>query len=211
MKKLLLALAALTVALGMNAQTPEKGTLMLRPMAGISISTWNYSQELTFGGETVSSLKSNAKAGFTGGAEFGFQALKWLQPSVGLFYQQQGSKFNLTQNGETQDSKENFNYLTVPVLANFYVANGLALKVGVMPGFLLSAKETIGDLTSDINKDLSENFQMQIPVGISYEFCKFIVDARVNIPVTKCTGQTNFDTAFDNLTFAVSLGYNFEF
>lgn len=203
MRKIFLAFAAGIIALGINAQTPDKGALMVRPMVGLSFSTMEY--HMSMGGEI--SRDSKMKTGFTGGVELGYQANRWLQPSIGLFFQQQGSNFEFKELGVTHTSKENFNYLTIPVLANFYIIDGLALKTGIMPGFLLSAKETTSNSSFDV-KDKSNSFQMQIPVGISYEFSKFVIDARVAIPVTKANKE-DWEMDLSNTTIGITVGYNF--
>ena len=79
-------------------------------------------------------------------------------------------------------------YLNIPLLANFYVAPGLALKAGVQPGILLSANASAsgGGVSTDIDvSDAYNTFDLSIPLGISYEFDNFIIDARYNLGLTK--------------------------
>lgn len=203
MKKVLLVVCAAMFALGINAQTPEKGEFLLRPMAGFTISSWNYKNI-----EGSFTLETNNKFGFNGGVEFGYQALNWLQPSVGLFFQQQGTSFSETfADSESTKFKAHANYLTVPVLANFYVAPGLSLKTGIMPGFLMSAKAVVEDEEESLKDDM-KNFQIQIPVGISYEFHNFVFDIRYNIPVGRCVID-DIQDEYSNYTATISVGYNF--
>ncbi len=53
-------------------------------------------------------------------------------------------------------------YLNIPITANFYVLQGLALKTGVQLGFLLSAKAESLDV-----KDAYESVNFSIPIGLS--------------------------------------------
>lgn len=196
MKNLMIAVAMLFATVSASAQTPETGSLMVRPMAGVSIS--NFGTKVTVGSSTQEAVN---KWGFTGGAELGYQALSWLQPSVGLLYSQQGSKIETTG---MKDCSVKTDYLAIPVLANFYVADGLALKAGLQPCFLLSAKTDGIDI-----KDNCNSFQLQIPIGVSYEYNNFVIDGRMNIPVTK-VAKKEYDEDAVNNAFSITIGYNFE-
>ena len=57
-------------------------------------------------------------------------------------------------------------YLNIPVLANVYVVPGLAVKLGVQPGFMVDK-----DDAEDVN-----TFDLSIPVGLSYEYNNFVLD-----------------------------------
>ena len=72
------------------------------------------------------------------------------------------------------DMKVDAHYINVPILAQYYVVDGLAIKAGVQPGFCVS---------SDWNDP--KVFDLSIPVGLSYEISHFVIDARYNIGVTK--------------------------
>ena len=41
---------------------------------------------------------------------------------------------------ESEEFSYRLNYLNIPILANFYVTKGLALKAGIQPGFLIGSK-----------------------------------------------------------------------
>ena len=183
--------------LSANAQRPEVGKFVMRPMAGVTFSSFGHS--IKEGGVTI--LDSKYKTGFTAGLEGGYQMNEWFQPSVGVFYSQQGSKCK-----EILESAYNVNmdYLTVPILGNFYVWEGLALKIGLQPGIFLSASADGYDI-----KDVAKDFQLQIPLGISYEYRNFVIDARMMIPATKCLDKET-DTDYVNDTFSITLGYNFQ-
>lgn len=92
--------------------------------------------------------------------------------------------------------------MNVPLVANFYAAEGLALKAGVQMGFLTSAKEDAMDIKDDI-----KSTAIAIPVGISYEFENIVVDARYNIGVTKVNKYGSKSQRSD--LFLVTLGYKF--
>lgn len=94
---------------------------------------------------------------------------------------------------------------------NFYVAKGFALKVGVQPEFLLSAKfkNSAGDgLTEDLRD--KESFGLSIPIGASYEFGgNWVVDARFDLGLTKIAKVLD-DEKLKSRVIAVTLGYKFD-
>ena len=86
-------------------------------------------------------------------------------------------------------------YINVPVLANVYVAPGLAVKLGLQPGFLVS-DNSIG----------TKSFDLSIPVGLSYEFNNFVIDGRYNLGAIKIWEPSDSK----NSVFQVTLGYKFD-
>ena len=123
-------------------------------------------------------------------------------------------------------------YIKIPILVQYYVIPGLAIKAGIQPGFNVR-KKVSGDssLSADImntltneekaqaNKYLSDEtaaidkkfkddlkaFDFSIPVGISYEYQSFVLDARYNIGLTKVVKDFNCK----NSVFQITLGYKF--
>jgi hypothetical protein len=91
-------------------------------------------------------------------------------------------------------------------VANVYLFKGFALKAGIQPGINLSAKAEINGKESDINEDYVNSFEFAIPVGLSYEFRNFVLDARYNIGVTKLVKDADQGR---NSTFSITIGYKF--
>ena len=182
MKKFFMMAVMAVAALTASAQN-EEGQVTIMPKAGINISS------------ITNSDGTKAKVGFVGGVEAEYGLPSNFSVSAGVLFSMQGAK------AKEGDAKEKLNYLIIPILCNYYVWQGLAVKAGVQPGFLLSAKA--GDL--DI-KDGCKKFDLSIPVGVSYEYQKFVLDARYNIGVTK--GNKEGD-ARRNSVFAITLGYKF--
>jgi len=191
MKKLLSMAVALFAATTMFAQT-EDGTFTLQPKVGMTIA--NSTNDNT-----------SAKVGFIGGVEAGYQFDKHFAFTMGVNYAQYGCKI------ENTDLKMNMDYITVPILANYYVCQGLAIKAGLEPAFKVSASYKYPDLPYDIDEVLPSDIGgakaviLSIPVGASYEYKNVVLDARYNIGVTD---------AIDNLSsknsaFVLTLGYKF--
>ena len=99
--------------------------------------------------------------------------------SIGLMYSQQGSHaegFGVYK----------MDYINMPLLLNVYLWKGLAIKGGFQPGIFVYGKKKGNRLTEhwsyDENESITPEFRLEfsIPVGISYEFSRFQVDARYN-------------------------------
>ena len=182
MKKLLVMAAMVLSSVGAFAQY-SAGDITIQPKIGLSIAS--------VGGD----VDGDYKAGLAVGAEAEYHVSPLIGVSAGLLYSQQG--FKVSENVEGVDeAKWKPAYLNIPILANFYVANGLALKAGVQPGFMVA-------------KDDAENvntFDFSVPVGISYEYMNICLDARYNIGCTK----VDKDVKGCNSVFQITLGYKFK-
>ena len=119
-----------------------------------------------------------------------------------------------------KDPKFKLDYYRFPILANFYVAKGLALKTGVQLGYMLNADfevktdETIinhdATLTTTIDmKDDCKRFDVGIPIGISYETKgHFVFDARFVYGLTKVNDKSvEGEKDWKNASFIISFGY----
>lgn len=192
MKKIFVTMAAALLAVTMNAQN-KIGELSIAPTIGLN--------SATLSGDGVTEAK--AMMTFAVGANFEYGVSKDFGVTAGLIYSMQGAQV------KGADVKEKLNYLNVPILANYYVAKGLALKAGIQPGILLSANmEASGGGTTgsvDIKEECS-NIDFTIPVGASYEISNFVIDARYNI------GLTNIYDSGDpvkNSVVQIAIGYKF--
>ena len=142
--------------------------------------------------------------------EYGITEKFGLQ--FGLLYSMEGYKGKgIAVTGQGQqigayiaDAKFNFDYLNIPILAQYYVVKGLAVKAGIQPAFNVRHKASVDGNTTNIEGVKSFNFS--IPVGLSYEYQNFVLDARYNIGVTKIYKEADQGR---NSTFAITLGYKF--
>lgn len=115
----------------------------------------------------------------------------------------QGCKKNIS--GIDVTSK--LDYINVPILANVYVVKGLAVKLGLQPGFNVSHKVSVDKGSTSGSTDIPgvKSVDLSIPVGLSYEYSNFVFDARYNFGVTKVAD--NADSK--NSVFQFTLGYKF--
>ena len=198
MKKILLVALMAIMSIVCEAQNTmrEIGTFTLQPKIGLGSGYLS--------GTWVAEPKEKRKlvAGIVIGIEGEYYAAKWLGVSAGINYAMQGWKFNY----EDESVITRLNYLNIPLTANFYVLKGLAIKTGAQFGFLLNAKERVHDVDTDI-KDHCKKFCFSIPVGLSYEFNNFVIDARYNFAVTRV-----IDNAMDKKRsdlIQLTVGYKF--
>lgn len=116
----------------------------------------------------------------------------------------QGAKVNQPFVTVTQK----LDYINIPITANVYVVKGLAVKLGVQPGFKVGDVAS-GDAAHALNVALpgkAKSFDLSIPVGVSYEYNNFQLDARYNWGVTKVYEGSKVK----NSVFQITLGYKFD-
>lgn len=192
MKKMFLAAAMMLVSVATFAQNAV-GQITIQPKVGLNIANVTDADDV------------DARIGLAAGAEFEYGVTDMIGVSAGLVYSMQGYKFS---EGNV-DTTVKLDYLNVPILANVYVAPGLAVKLGVQPGFKLSSKVKIeGSGTSiegESDDDGVKGFDLAIPVGVSYQYQNIVLDARYNWGVTKVFD----DGDSKNSVFQITLGYKF--
>lgn len=184
MKKFLMAVAMIATSLTASAQY-EAGSISLKPLVGINMANLTNS-----GGDM--------KVGFAAGAELGYQLDDKFLLTGGLIYSQQGSK--------DEGVKINLEYINVPLLANYYVAKGFAIKAGIQPAFRVKSSVKAGGV--EVDGDGAKDFDFSIPIGLSYEISDFVIDARYNWGLTKVVDVEEGD-AVKNSVFQITLGYKF--
>lgn len=167
MKKALLVVAAVATILTSQAQNFSWGIKAGANLSGVIGKDPN---------------NPSSKFDFVGGV-FAQQKISDLfAVSAEVLYSGQGYGMNWPDTDKK--AYHNVAYINIPILANFYLTEGLAIKTGIQPGIPLSTKVK-HDGTS-VNMKETAQFDLSIPVGISYELkCGFLVDLRYNIGVTK--------------------------
>lgn len=197
MKKIILCAMMMVSSVAMFAQSAA-GSVRFTPYVGLSMAT------MTNGDGEVS-----MKPGLVAGAEAMYQFNDMIALSGGVFYEMQGAK------GKEDGVSVSLNndYINVPILLNTYVMPGLAVKLGLQPGFLVSSKlkgSAMGMSASVDTKDMYNTFDLAIPVGLSYEYKNIVCDFRYNIG---CLNVFKKDYSDDqtsrNNVLQLMLGYRF--
>ncbi|MBR2229994.1 MAG: PorT family protein [Prevotella sp.] len=188
MKKILLLAVVLFASLNASAQQDE-GTWSITPKVGFNLA--NIVGDHTDG--------YSMKFALFGGAEAMYQVTPMIGLSGGLLFSAQGCELE----GDASIALTNLN---IPLMANFYVAENLALKIGLQPDFNLSGKYKYNGGSSDISS--TQTVVLDIPFGISYDISDFVIDARYNLGVSKIfKGEGGSQR---NSVFQISVGYKFQ-
>ena len=188
MKKLMIIAAMMVATLTASAQQPT-GTFSIIPKAGINLS--NLAGDIS--GNSI-------KIGLVAGAEGMYQVNPLVGISAGLLYSMQGCE------GEG-NAKLNYDFINIPILANFYVAPNFALKIGLQPAFVASAKAKNDKVETDV-KDHLQSITFDIPIGASYEISDFVIDARYNLGLAKVNKN---DGSIRNSVIQITVGYKIPF
>ena len=193
MKKLMMIAAMMLMGMGAFAQN-EVGQVTLQPKVGMNLAT------ITGDGD------QKMKVGLLAGAELEYGIAENFGLDFGVLYSMEGCRFKEDQMDKSL--KYNMDYINIPILAQFYPAKGFAIKAGIQPAFNVRHKASYDGDTVDM-KDLGyevKSFNFSIPVGLSYEYECFVLDARYNIGVTKLVKDADQGR---NSTFSISIGYKF--
>ena len=191
MKKLFLAVVAMMVSATTFAQN-EVGQLTIQPKVGVNIANITDADD------------ADPRIGLAAGAEFEYGLTDNIGLSAGVLYSMQGVKTTIIDD----DCTWKLDFLNVPILANFYVAKGFAVKLGVQPGFKLSSKAKFkgsgGSKEVEV-EDGVKSVDLSIPVGLSYQYQNIVFDARYNWGVTKIVN----DVDSKHSVFQITVGYKF--
>ncbi|WP_456106536.1 porin family protein [Prevotella sp.] len=190
MKKIMLVAALMLSSVATFAQHAV-GSFNLQPKVGVSIAN-------------VTEFKgTDPRVGIVAGLEGEYQATDIFSVSAGVLYSMQGAKGNW---GNLIDATNRLDYINVPIMANVYVVKGLAVKLGVQPGFNVSNKISANNRATVDNLVKAQSVDVAIPVGVSYEYNNFQLDARYNWGVSKAYEGSKAK----NSVFQITLGYKFD-
>ncbi|MBR7126199.1 MAG: PorT family protein [Prevotella sp.] len=196
MKKLMI-MAALVLSSVCAMAQHEVGSFTLQPKVGINFANM------------TNMNKPSMRVGLAAGLEAEYYASDIVSVSLGAIYSMQGCK---AKNEYVKETLK-LDYINVPILANVYVVPGLAVKLGIQPGFCINKKidveiSTGQEASGKLSKDGVKGFDLSIPVGISYEFANFQLDARYNFGLTKAINVEKDSPK--NSVIQVTLGYKFQ-
>ena len=229
MKRIYILIATLGIMFGMMAQN-QKGTFSVRPMAGISIANLS--------SNNMDNYYHN-QVGLTAGLEVEYAVSNQTGISLGAIYSQQGSEIDGSTDLRYTDANGQFhledskyeghlraNYINLPLMVNYYVVKGLAIKAGIQVGLrcddrlkadqlfvssiYLPSSPSLPEVWSrTINEtDACKSIDFGIPVGLSYEYKNVTLDARYYFGLTKIDNSHELEN-IRNRTFSVTFGYRF--
>ena len=172
MKKLMMIAAMMLMSMGAFAQN-EVGQFTLKPMVGMTL-------------PNITNYDGKIKVGLAAGVEAEYGITETFGVSAGVLYSMQGAKAD--DNDLRKDASTTLSYINIPILANYYIAPGFAVKAGFQPGLMVSAKSKYtanGHEHETTGTSGYKTFDISIPIGLSYEISDFVIDARYNFGLTK--------------------------
>lgn len=189
MKNLYIALFALFTTLGVSAQDTTFGL-----KAGVNFAK--------IGGDDINSGDVEGLTAYHFGlvAEFGVSESFSVQPE--LLYSVKGYSFEDFGNSDT-DVK--LNYISIPVMAKYYIADGVSLEAGPQIGVLVNAKSGDEDIRDFIN-----GLDYGVALGFGYKFDGgFNVSTRYTLGLSNINDENIFNSKNQNNVFQLSVGYLF--
>lgn len=191
MKKLILLVAVVLVGFNINAQGVDFGV-----KAGANFATIGGDDSDEFGSRT--SFHFGLTAAIAVSDNFA------VQPE--LVYSAQGASLDF----EGIEADVKLDYLNLPIMAQFQVADGFSIEVGPQFGFLMSAKVEAGGEEEDIKDDL-KGLDLAAGVGVNYAMASGLnIGARYNLGLSNMNdGDDSDEFSNQNNVFQVSIGWTF--
>lgn len=196
MKKTILTIMALgAFSFAAQAQTPD---LKLGAKAGVNFANLTDADMITsFHVGAVAEIFINDKFS--------------VQPE--LLYSAQGAS-NKEQGIEFE---RNLDYINIPIMAKYYLMDGLSVQAGPQVGFLVKAESKISGGGESITVDSKDNFQsvdFGLNLGAGYELPMGVFfDARYNLGLSKVNKKSEGEMIetkdIKNGVMQVSVGYKF--
>ena len=188
MRRFMFLLLLLCTGLGVSAQHAV-GSLTWQPKVGLNVAN-------------VSGSSRSSRIGLAVGAEAEWQVKAKLSLAAALLYSQQGYK---VESGNYRATSK-FDYINIPLVVNFYVARDLALKVGLQPAFNVNAtvRSSLNGYTGTAKEGGMETFLVEVPLGISYEWQSWVIDARYNWGLSRINKSNDH-----NSVTQITVGYKF--
>lgn len=196
MKKIILTVVMVFTLGFVNAQ--EKADMAFGVKGGLNISTITNAD--------VDGVNSKSLVGFHVGffGEFMISNKFAIQPEV--LYSAQGTELEFE--GISGDLK--LDYITIPVMAKYYVADAFSLELGPQIGFLVSAKAKSDGESEDV-KDELKSTDVSLNFGLGYDITQnFMIGARYSLGLTRLQDELiPGEDESKNSVFQISVGYKF--
>lgn len=196
MKKIILMVVMVFTFGFVNAQ--EKADMAFGVKGGLNISTITNAD--------VDGVNTKSLVGFHVGffGEFMISNKFAIQPEV--LYSAQGTELEFE--GISGDLK--LDYITIPVMAKYYVADAFSLELGPQIGFLVSAKAKSGGESEDV-KDELKSTDVSLNFGVGYDITpNFMIGVRYSLGLTRLQDEIfPGEDESKNSVFQISVGYKF--
>lgn len=197
MKKVLLFLV-----LGMFGMASVNSQIKFGAKAGVNFA------DIT--GKNVDSFDGRTSFHFGAVAEIEISEKFSFQPE--LIYSSQGSDYSEDFEGQSFEGTVKVDYLNIPLMAKYYIMEGLSIEGGPQIGFLLSAKDEYDDGEDDL-KDFLKSTDFGINFGLGYKLDNgLFFSARYNLGLSDNLDNSEFESEgaeYKNSVIQLSVGYFF--
>jgi hypothetical protein len=167
------------------------------------------------GGVNFATINSDEFDSFDGRTSFHFGLMYEIQVSdmfsfqPELLYSSQGSDYSdIDFEGTVK-----LDYLNLPLMAKFYVAEGFSLEAGPQLGFLISAKdegESDGFTYDEDIKEFIKGLDIGLNLGVGYKLDNGLnFGARYNFGLTDVNDDYEEGGTYKNGVIQISIGYLF--
>ncbi|OXA81139.1 hypothetical protein B0A58_01775 [Flavobacterium branchiophilum NBRC 15030 = ATCC 35035] len=206
MKKIILSLVGLAVMNIANAQSKKSSS----------------NESLAYGvkaGLNIASITGDFDGKAIAGANFGgFLTLNvadkfYVQPE--LLFSMQGVSYTYSYSipgfsTVSYNSKLKTDYLTIPVMARYFVADKFSLEAGPQLGILLTSKQTVNNTTTDV-KSSTKGVDFTLNIGAGYDVTENIaIGVRYGLGLSEI--EKNKQTGSDSnkhRVFSINAAYKF--
>ena len=150
---------------------------------------------------------TDRKWGLTAGFDVEGLVSRRFGISAGAYFSDEGYKSD-----ESGAGSVHLRHISVPVLANYYVLPGLAVKTGVHLSALIDGQIHYDGGTQGVLND-TKTFSVSIPVGASYDYRNVSLDVRYMVGITDfCDNKAINSVGHHWYTNSVwiTLGYRFD-
>ena len=168
------------ICMAFMQQAMAQGKWTFTPSAGINFSN-------LYGDE----YESKTRIGLNIGIESQYRLSSKFGLSAGLRYTEYGCRRN--------DDSKTLAYLAMPVLGNLNLWKGLTIKCGLQPDLLIS---------NNLISHHSNKADLDIPIGISYEYQHIVFDIRYNLGLLR-VDKTYPGNDLRNRNLGILIGYCF--
>ena len=104
-----------------------------------------------------------------------------IQPEV--LYSAQG--YDVVRIDDGEDIERRLDYISVPVLAKFYLIDGFSLEAGPQFSYLVENEVGMGDDDIALDDDSLNKFDFSLGLGASWKITNFFVYGRYNVGLTE--------------------------
>ena len=191
----------------------EVGKLTFIPKVGVNLSTVQGDEAYYLkDGLGTTKLEPKYRIGINAGIEGEYQMSKQLALSAGVVYSLQGMKYDDIE--YQRNYSTTFHNVNVPVLLNFYVVKGLALKAGLQAGYAFKKGESYDELRENgswesykSSGSIYKEFDVSVPVGVSYDIERLRLELRYNYGLTSISDLKGLPSVHHRV-FQFSVGYS---